>query len=344
MKRFNKALMIAGGIGVGSWMAWRIRRRQRRYFDLHGKVAFVSGASRGLGLVLARELYKEGARLAVCARDAEELERARRDLEQRGAEVLALAGDVTEKAEAERIIESVRGHYGRIDILINNAGVIQVGPLEHMQLEDYEQAMRTHFWAPLYTTLAVLPDMRRRHVGRIVNISSIGGKIGIPHLVPYDASKFALAGLSEGLRVELAADNIFVTTVCPGLMRTGSPRNAFFKGRHRAEYAWFSIGDALPLFTMSAERAARQIITACQYGDAELVLTLPAKLGVLFHVLFPELTADVLTLVNKFLPGPGGIGTARVKGKDSYSSWSPSLLTLLNERAARRNNEMREGN
>src|SRR5918912_3423887 len=129
-----------------------------------------------------------------------------------------------------------------------------------MTLEDFEQAMAVHFWGPLYATLAVLPQMRARRDGRIVNISSIGGKVSVPHLVPYSASKFALAGLSDGLRAELSKENVIVTTVCPGLMRTGSPRNATFKGKHRDEYAWFSISDALPLTSMSAERAARQII------------------------------------------------------------------------------------
>src|SRR6185503_4123757 len=122
---------------------------------------------------------------------------------------------------------------------------------------------------------AVLPEMRARREGRIVNITSIGGKISVPHLLPYSASKFALVGLSEGLRAELAKDGIVVTTICPGLMRTGSPRNATFKGQHRAEYAWFSIGDSLPVTAMSADRAARQILTACKRGEAEVVLSVP---------------------------------------------------------------------
>ena len=339
MNQTQKALLLAGA-GIGSWLAWRGLRRWQRYYDLHGKVVLVTGASRGLGLVLARELIKEGARLGICARDPDELERARADLRRRGADVMAVPGDVTDKTQLEGVVHAVRAHYGRIDVLINNARVIQVGPIEHMRLEDYEEAMRAHFWGPLYATLTVLPEMRQRREGRIVNIASIGGLVSIPHLVPYDASKFALVGLSEGLRTELARENVFVTTICPGLMRTGSPRNALFKGQHRAEYTWFSIGDALPLFTMSAERAAGQIIKACKNGDAKLVLTLPAKAGALFHALFPELTADVLTLVNKILPGPGGIGQERARGKDSFSSWSPSLLTALNERAAWRNNEM----
>src|SRR5204863_8081878 len=230
---------------------------------------------------------------------------------------------------------------GAIDVLVDNAGIIQVGPLETMTQEDFRRAMNTHFWGPLNTTLAVLPEMRRRKTGRIVNISSIGGRVSIPHLVPYSASKFALVGLSEGLRAELAKDNIIVTTVCPGLMRTGSPRNATFKGRHRAEYAWFSISDALPVFSIQAERAARQIVTACKRGQAELVITTQAVLAVKFRALFPEATADILALANRLLPGPGGIGRKRAKGKESESPLAPSVLTTLSDWAARRNNEVR---
>lgn len=141
-----------------------------------------------------------------------------------------------------------------------------------MTLKDYEDAMKTHFWGPLYAMMAVLPEMRARRAGRIVNISSIGGKVGVPHLAPYCASKFPLTGLSQALHAELATDGIKVTNVCPGLMRTGSPRNATFKGQHRAEYAWFTISDSLPFTSISAERAARQILAACKRGEAEVVL------------------------------------------------------------------------
>src|SRR5207302_995684 len=151
----------------------------------------------------------------------------------------------------ELMVDEVLDRFGRLHVLINNAGVIQVGPMEEMTLADYEDTMQTHFWAPLFTTLSVLPALRRQGEGRIVNISSIGGKIAVPHLLPYSASKFALTGFSEGLRAELLKDGIYVTTVCPGLMRTGSPRNADFKGQHRAEYAWFSISDSLPFFSMA---------------------------------------------------------------------------------------------
>ncbi|MBV9211252.1 MAG: SDR family oxidoreductase [Acidobacteria bacterium] len=329
-------------MGAGALLAARALTRRWREYDFKSKTVLITGGSRGLGLVLAREFAREGARIAICARDAEELERARADLKARGASVLAVPCDVTEREQANELIKIVSEHFGGVDVLVNNAGVIQVAPFEVMTVEDYEEAMRIHFWAPLYTMLAALPQMRKRG-GRIVNISSIGGKISVPHLLPYSASKFALVGLSEGLRAELQKDGVVVTTVCPGLMRTGSPRNATFKGQHRAEYAWFSISDSLPMLSMSAERAASQIIEACRRGDAEIVLTVQAQLAVRFHGLFPGLTADVLGLVNRLLPAPGGIGRRRAKGKESESAISPSVLTALTEAAARKNNEMREG-
>ncbi|HEU4594032.1 MAG TPA: SDR family NAD(P)-dependent oxidoreductase [Pyrinomonadaceae bacterium] len=340
-EREKKALMLAA-VGAGALLAARAAFKRRKDYDLRGKVVLITGGSRGLGLVMAREFAREGASVAICARDRIELERAQADLAAQGADVFAFPCDVTDRAQVKELVEVVTAHFGRIDVLVNNAGVIQVGPVEVMTLEDYEQAMAVHFWGPLYTMLAVVPQMRKRGEGRIVNISSIGGKISVPHLVPYSASKFALAGLSEGMRAELAKDGVVVTTVCPGLMRTGSPRNATFKGQHRAEYAWFAISDALPVTSIQAERAARQIVAACRRGEAELIITTQAVAAIRFHQLFPEASNDVLALVNRLLPGPGGIGRKRAKGRDSESSLAPSLLTTLSDRAAERNNEMVE--
>jgi short-subunit dehydrogenase len=340
MAQLNRhtALLAAGALGF--LLTTRAIVRRWRAFDLRDKSVLITGGSRGLGLVLARQLLQQGSRVAICARDEMELDKARQDLERYQGRIFTVPCDISEQAQVNTMVQSVRQHFGRIDVLINNAGTIQVGPLESMTLEDYEGAMNVHFWGPLYTVLAVLPDMQQQHEGRIVNICSIGGKVSMPHLLPYNASKFALVGFSEGLRAELAKDGVVVTTVCPGLMRTGSPRNAFFKGQHRAEYAWFSISDALPLLSQSAERAARQIIAACQRGDAEVVLSLPAKLATLLHGLFPGSTADLLGLVHRLiLPAPGGIGTARLAGRESTSQLSPSWLTRLNDQAAQRNNE-----
>lgn len=335
----GKGLLLAAA-GAGALLAAREVIRRSREYDMRDRVVLITGGSRGLGLVLARELAREGARLAICARNLEELDRARKDLQERGATVLALPCDVSNQTEVEELVREVTNHFGRIDVLINNAGVIEVGPVEVMTLDDYDHAMKTHFWGPLYSILSVLPQMKERGEGRIVNISSIGGKIAVPHLLPYSASKFALVGLSEGLRAELAKEGIVVTTVCPGLMRTGSPRNAIFKGKHRAEYAWFSISDSLPVASMKAERAARQIISACKRGDAEIILSIPARLAALFHGVFPGLTADLMGLANRVLPGPGGIGKDRALGEESQSAFAPSWLTALSDQAAQDNNEI----
>jgi short-subunit dehydrogenase len=311
-------------------------------FRLDGKVAIVTGASSGLGVDFARGLAEAGADVVIAARRADRLEETRATVEGLGRRCVAVSADVTSVEDCSRVVQTAQDELGRVDVLVNNAGVIQVGPLEVMTLEDFEQAMDVHFWGPLYATLAVLPQMRGRGEGRIVNVSSIGGKVSVPHLVPYSASKFALAGLSDGLRAELAKDGVVVTSVFPGLMRTGSPRNATFKGRHRAEYAWFAISDSLPVTSINAERAAAQIIDACRRGRAELVITTQAQAAVKFRALFPEAAADILAAVNRLLPGPGGIGRARAKGKESESALAPSVLTALTESAARRNNELRE--
>ena len=176
----------------------------------------------------------------------------------------------------------------------------------------------------------------------MVNIASIGGKVAVPHLLPYTASKFALVGLSDGLRAELAKENILVTTVCPGLMRTGSPRNALFKGRHRNEYAWFSIGDSLPGLSMNAERAARKILTAARRGTGRLVLGLPAKTAVLASELLPGTAAQLSKLGNKMLPKPSPAprGYRARRGAESQSFLAPSILTHLSDTAAKKNNEI----
>jgi hypothetical protein len=131
-----------------------------------------------------------------------------------------------------------------------------------------------------------------------------------------------------------------VTTICPGLMRTGSPRHALFKGRHRAEYAWFSVSDSLPFTSMSAERAAGAIVDALRSGAAERVLSVPAKVGAIVHGVFPGLTAEVLALVNRALPSSGRDGARlAVKGEASTSALSPSALTRLGDEAAFRYNQ-----
>ncbi|WP_151089125.1 SDR family NAD(P)-dependent oxidoreductase [Hymenobacter baengnokdamensis] len=333
----------AAGFGVAA-LATTVWRNRRGSYELAGRTVLITGGSRGLGLVLARRAVAEGARVAICARDEQELARARQDLLRYGApetSVLAFSRDLTDATEVRTLVAEVENRLGPIDVLINNAGIILGGPLENMDVRDFEDSMNTHFWAPLYAMQAVLPGMRLRGEGRIVNISSLGGKVAIPHLTAYSASKFALVGLSEGFRAELNQYGIFVTTVCPGLLRTGSAGHAELKGQHEKEYAWFSIADALPGFTMSAEEAARSIWNACRRGDGELILTLPARLLAALHGLMPGTTTDALAWLNRALPATGEspVGYERRTGAESETPLTRSFLTALNREEGARNNE-----
>jgi len=304
-------------------------------------VALITGGSRGLGLLIARELGRLGARVVLAARDEHELARAKSDLENRGVAVATVVTDLSTPAQAERAVDACIDAFGRIDVLVNNAGVITVGPFEHLSNADFQEAMSIHFWAPLYTLQAALPFMRMNGGGRIVNISSIGGKIGVAHLVPYCGSKFALTGLSQAMTGELAKDNIRVTTVAPGLMRTGSPFNAWFKGHHRDEFTWFVVADSVPILTIDAARAAHQIVEACRRGDPDLVITWPAKIAVVANAIAPSAVALAMQVANRLLPGPAdAAGDEARSGWQSPSRWAPSWLTRLTERAAVENNQL----
>ncbi len=326
--------------GAGVLLAARSIYRRLTAYNFSGKVVLITGGSRGLGLVMARQLAKEGARLVLCARDETELENARIELAGKGADVLVMKCDVTVEEQVNNMIANVQNEFGPIDVLINNAGVIHAGPVTEMTVQDFDEAIKIYYWAPVYTTLAVLPTMKLRKEGRILNISSIGGRISVPHLVPYSASKFALVGLSEGLRAELDKYNITVTTATPGLIRTGSPRHAIIKGQHKKEYALFKIMDSSPLTSMSAEGTAARILDALRYGDAEVTTTFPAILGEFIHGISPALMTSIFSLVNKLLPGEGGIGKNRAMGYESESELSMSELTERTEQAAIRNNEL----
>ena len=318
------------------------RSTRRPPFTFRNKTVLITGGSRGLGLEIARVLAREGAYLSLVARNSSTLEAARRELDQIGHRSLVVPCDVRQQNEVDRAVRETVDSFGKLDVLINNAGIIQVGPFESMTMQDYQSAMETHAWGSLYSMLAAIPHMRTRGGGRIVNIVSIGGKVGVPHLLPYVMSKFAQAGLSEAIGAELARDNIFVTTVYPGLMRTGSHVNAVFKGNNKNEFAWFSIGAGLPLLSINAQRAARQIVEASRQRQETVVLTPAARAADVAHAISPGALNRSLRIINSLLPGMNSAsGTTARSGWESRSAWSPSPLTTLADRAVERNNEHR---
>ncbi len=337
--KFPVSAAVGGAVALAAY-----RRRLRVEDDLTGEVAVVTGASRGLGLLLAFELARRGCRLLVCARDGEELDRAAARLRETGAQVVAVACDITSEGAAARLVDAACESYGRMDILVNNAGIIRVGPTPSASPADYEAAIATMAVAPIRLALAALPVMRAQGHGRIVTITSLGGKVSVPHLLPYSTAKFAAVGFSEGLRAELGGGPVTVTTVVPGLMRTGSHLRAEFAGRKEQEFTWFSLGASLPLVSMDAERAARQIVAGMAARRPEVFLTPAAQVVGRLAALVPELTAPIMHATqNAVLPAPDSDGTA-VPGHRLRSALPAPVfraLTWLGRVAAARYGELR---
>lgn len=338
--RAGSRLLSLALLGAGAGFLFLGVRRHLRRIGFRGRSVVITGGSRGLGLELARQFGAEGARLSLLARDPDELARAREDLVRRGADVQVFSCDVRNREQVERTVSAILEARGVIDVLVNNAGVIQVAPFENLALDDYKESVEVHAWGPLHLIRAIAPHMQQRKQGRIVNISSIGGLVAVPHLLGYCMGKFALTGLSDGLRAELAKDGVYVTTVAPGLMRTGSHVNAFFRGQHQKEYAWFAISGGNPLASTTAPRAAKQILDACRYGDPRLIITFPARLLHVMNALFPGITAFGTGLAARLLPAPAGPGPNPLwTGKESASAAAPSVLTKLADQAVPKNNE-----
>ncbi len=316
----TKRILIGGAVagvgvmavaGLGAVVLAGVALRGRTAGSLRGKTVVITGGSRGLGLELAREFGRAGARLLLVARNGEELDRAKEILIREGcvafADVLVYIADVSVREQTERMIAWATEQFGQVDVLVNNAGTIHVGPVEDQQVENFEESMRTNFFAMLYACKAVMPQMLARGSGNIVNIASIGGKIAVPHMLPYSASKFATVGFSEGLHAELRGKGIRVTTVCPGLMRTGSAPQALVVGDRTKEYEWFSLGAMLLGVAASAKDAARKIVRATVVGRAEITISPQAYLGARVAGLSPGLVGVTMSAVNEHvLPKPTG--------------------------------------
>lgn len=335
MKRRNIGILIA----AAAYITYKAIESSKK-LQLKGKVVLITGGSRGLGLVLARQLAKQGANVTICARSQDELDKAVEQANHLGGKIMAVRCDVADKAAVEKMIDEITATHGKIDILINNAGIIQVGPATLMRTQEYKEALDIILWGAINTTLAVMPQMRARRSGHIVNITSIGAKISVPHLLPYSTAKFALAGFSEGLNVSLKEDNVHVTTVYPGLMRTGSHHHIEVLGEKSKEFSWFSILGTHPLLSVNAEKAASIIISAFRRGKAEVIISAPAKIAVKLKAMHPQFMTNILSTVNYLLPTAKGTRGDKSKGYESHSKVAPSILTVLGEKAALANNQL----
>jgi NAD(P)-dependent dehydrogenase (short-subunit alcohol dehydrogenase family) len=330
MNTLLKMGLAVAGAGLAGYCAACSRDR----FSYQGRVVAITGGSRGLGFALARELIGERAEVALLARDAEELHAARESLVKQGGRVRTYVCDITDAQSAAAAMARVFADCGRLDVLINNAGIMLCAPIENHRDEDFQAAWETHVMGPLFTTRAVLPMMRRQGGGRILNVSSIGGKIGVPHMAAYCASKYGLVGLSHCLAAELRRDGIYVTVACPGLMRTGSHRAANFRGRHQEEYNWFATLSGMPFLSMQAEQAARSLLKACRNGRAEIVFPWHWNVASLGASVLPAAAVAANSLVNLLLPAPVAESNTARPGAELSKDGLPSSLSRKLDSAA----------
>jgi NAD(P)-dependent dehydrogenase (short-subunit alcohol dehydrogenase family) len=299
-------LKIAASILATTLVVKRLLQKPK---VVNGQVVIITGASSGLGLALAHRFGKAGLKLVLAARNSDDLDRAREELLDAGSvanedDILLVACDVSDKHQVSGLIAAALDSFGALDILINNAGVIEVGPAEDQTVEVYEKAMAIDFFGALYATYAALPYMLGRRDGAIINISSIGGKVAVPHLLPYVSAKFALTGFSEGLHAELRRKGIRVTTVCPGLMRTGGEAHAHFVGQVDKEKLWFQTAARTPLISANVHNAAKRIFNAVNSGRAEITITPQAWLAARFAGCAPETAQAISAWMNTYvLPG-----------------------------------------
>lgn len=323
-------------IGVGASMVAESRRSGR----LSGRVVLVTGGTRGLGLQLSREFGVGGASVVVCGRSRDNLDRAVADLTGRGIDAHGVVCDVTDREQVRALIGETVDRFGRLDIVVNNAGTMRVGPAEAMEDAHFTEAMDIMYWGPFNVAREALPHLRAA-MGGLVNITSVGAYLSVPHLLPYSVAKHAWASLSEGLAAETGGTGVRVTTVVPGLMRTGSHRGVVFTGDPEREYTWFALLAGMPLLSVDADRAARRIVAAAARGQGFLVLNPTTRLGMALHGLAPGTTQQLMRLAGRLLPSTPDHVSERT-GNESGDSTMGRLaesVAALNERAVDRFNQ-----
>jgi NAD(P)-dependent dehydrogenase (short-subunit alcohol dehydrogenase family) len=250
---------------------------------LKGKVAVVTGASSGIGEATARELASRGASVVLASRAVEKLEALQRGISTSGGMALAVETDVSDRGSVEAMIGRAVGEFGRIDVLVNNAGLGLSGKIPEVRAEDVRHVFEVNVIGPLNCMQSALPRMGRG--GRIINVSSVVGKRAIPEVGAYCASKSALNALSDALRVEIADRGVTVTSVYPGTTRTSFRENS--RRTKDEKRGWRPKG-------VTPEKVAKRIADAAEKGPRDVYVTLPDRLFVAGITLFPGVADRVL--------------------------------------------------
>lgn len=254
--------------------------------ELTDRVAVVTGASGGIGAALAQHLVEAGARVVLAARSEKKLRELAANLGEERA--LVVPTDITVPGQVENLVAQTVKRFGGLDLLVNNAGVGLYGSIEETHWEHFRQMWEVNFFGAVYCTVAALPHLKARR-GVVVNISSVAGKIPVPYMAGYCASKFALNALSDGLRMELARAGVRVVTICPGRVRTKFQLSAFRDGKHLP--AVFQRRESTGL---SADAVARQTLQAVRRSQREVVLPFQLRLAAAARKVFPRLMDTVV--------------------------------------------------
>lgn len=258
--------------------------------EFKGKTCIITGASAGIGLALARQLAEQGANLALAARDQVRLDQIVAECQQLGGEAIGLSTDVSDQKACEKLISATVDRFGRIDLLVNNAGLTMLSRFDELRdLSLLEKIMQVNYLGSVYCTNYALPHLKRSQ-GRIVAVSSISGFTGLPYRSAYSASKHAMVGFFDTLRLELMDDGVSVTTVFPGFVKTEIRERAFDGAGNPLQKSF--VNEA---HSMTPEECASIILAAAWKRKAMEVMTLRGKLGRFIKVLFPGL-ADRMVL------------------------------------------------
>ena len=233
--------------------------------NVAGKVVVITGASSGLGACTARLLAEEGAKVVLGAPNKDRISKVVDDINQAGGSALGLATDVTKRSDVETLVKGAIDQFGRLDVFVNNAGIMSIAPLSLLKVEEWERQIDTNIKGVLYGIAAALPIMRRQKSGHIINLGSVVGlRVFAPGGTVYSATKFAVHALTEGLRLEVRTENIRCTTIAPGAFDSGLKRGTSDESSAKALDELYKV--AIPV-----ESVAKTIVYAIrQPEDVEI--------------------------------------------------------------------------
>lgn len=256
--------------------------------SFHDKVIVITGASDGIGAQLARSLAMQGAKLVIAARRIDALDGVAADCRTAGAQVLSVRTDVSVEADCENLIQQACAHFGAIDVLVNNAGVSGHAMFEEVtDFKWYEDMMRINFFGSLWCTRYALPHLKKAR-GLIVGVSSLAGKIGVPGRTAYSASKFAMAGFFDALRIELRGTGVDVTMIYPGVVATKIRYHGYGPDGKAAGKSGLEEKGAMPV-----EECVRQMLAAMALRKRELIMTGKARIGLWLKLIAPGKVDDM---------------------------------------------------